>query len=86
LVGVSVVGIVSGPWLVDGGALGVVGDWTGLGDWTVLGDRTGCGAVAVGFEPCASVVPLPLPGAVPLPLAVPLPAGEAEEVLTARAD
>ena len=82
--------------LVDGGVLGVLGDWTG------------CGAVGFGFEPCESVVPLPLPLevplpvplavplplpvplAVPLPLEVPLPlplsAGEGEAVLTARVD
>jgi hypothetical protein len=73
---------VPGPWLVDGGALGVLGDWTVLGDWAVLGDWTGCRGVAVGFE---SFVPLPLPPTLPLPLAVPLPAGEAAAVLTARA-
>jgi hypothetical protein len=41
----------------------------------VLGDWTGCGAVGFGFEPCGSVVPLPLPLEVPLPLPleVPLP-------------
>jgi hypothetical protein len=35
--------------LVNGGVLGVLVDWTG------------CGAVGVGFEPCESVVPPPLP-------------------------
>ena len=72
-----------GPWLgVVGGAPAVLGDWTVVDDWT------GCGAVAVGSEPCEPcewVVPLPLPLVVPLPLAVSLPAGEGEAVLTARA-
>jgi hypothetical protein len=65
---------VPGSWLVDVGALEMLGDWTG------------CGAVAFGFEPCEWVVPLPLPLPLPVPLAVPLPAGEGEAVLTARAD
>jgi hypothetical protein len=59
--------------LVDGGALETLGDWTG------------CGAVALGFEPCERVVPLPLPLPLPVPVAVPLPAGEGAAVLTARA-
>jgi hypothetical protein len=53
-VGTSVVVVVPGSWLVDGGAL------------EVLGDSTGCGAVAFGFEPCEWVVPLLVPLLVPL--------------------
>ena len=62
----------------------------------MVGDWTGCGAVGFGFEPCESVVPLPLPLEVPpalplpvspaVPLALPLRAGEGEAVLTARVD